>query len=119
MMMAPFIMVWKIFSLFTNHQKLCTRFLKACNRAKKYDKIGLLPFSGFDKRWIWNKEWYDKVVSMPFAYMDISCPGDYDSILKQQFGDYSVFKKGTAVHSMVLWDPEIPYKVKMRKHLKR
>ncbi len=115
--MLPFIAVWKLFNLFTDHKGLCCHYLKACGRAKSYDEIGLLPFSGFNRKWIWKKEWYDETLNLPFEFTEISCPKDYDDILRQQFGDYSVFQKGTAVHTMVLWDPERPFKEKLKNYL--
>ena len=111
--MLPFILCWWIASLLTDHKGLCRRYIKACGIANHYDEVGLLPFSGFNRKWIWKKEWYKDIVNMPFEYTDISCPSEYDLILRQQFGDYSVFVKADSNHTMMLWDPDTPYKDKM------
>ena len=116
--MLPFIVCWKIFSLFADHKSLCRHLLHACERAKNYEEVGLLPFSGFNRKWIWQKEWYADIVNLPFENTEISCPKDYDKILHQQFGDYSIFQKGTAVHTMVLWDPDKDFRVVMSEQLK-
>lgn len=113
--MIPFILLWKIFSIFTSHKGLCRRLLQACNIARHYEMVGLLPFSGFNKKWIWKKEWYGETIILPFEYTEIACPKEFDLILRQQFGDYMVFQKGTAVHTMVLFDPDVPYRQKMKK----
>ena len=112
--MIPFILCWKFFSIFTSHKRLCQHFLNTCGKAKSYEKVGLLPFSGFNPKWICKKEWYNESIILPFEYTEINCPKGYDLALKQQFGDYSVFVKGTAVHTMILCDPDIPYKIKLK-----
>lgn len=111
--MNPLVLLWMFIRHFTNHKKVSLSFLKACSMAKDFDEVGLLSFSGFNKKWIWKKKWYDDIIIMPFEYTEVVCPRNYDEILRQQFGDYHVFKKGTAVHNMKVSDPETPYSVKL------
>ena len=110
----PLVLWWLVAKHFTNHQRISKRYIAACASAKEYDKIGLLSFSGFDRRWIWKKEWYDDSVQKTFEYIEVSAPKEYDKILRQQYGDYSVFKKGGAVHTMAVLDPDTPYKEKLK-----
>ncbi len=110
----PLVWWWQLAKLFTSHQRIGEKYLAACSSAKEYDEVGLLSFSGFDKRWIWKKEWYEGSVQKPFEYTEVSVPQEYDKILRQQFGDYNVFKKGGSVHTMAILDPDVPYKEKLK-----
>ena len=113
-LLNPMALWWAIAKHFTSHQTISKHYLEACSMARDYKEVGLLSFSGFDKRWIWKKEWYDAIVLLPFECTEVACPRCYDEILRKQYGDYHVFKKGTAVHSMAVCDPEIPYKVRLK-----
>ena len=110
----PLVWWWIVAKFFTSHQRIGEKYLAACSSAKDYDEVGLLSFSGFDKRWIWKKEWYNGSVLKPFEFTEVSVPKEYDKILRQQFGDYSVFKKGSSVHTMAVLDPDTPYKEKLK-----
>ncbi|MBQ9639538.1 MAG: LicD family protein [Bacteroidales bacterium] len=118
-LLHPVVLYWMVAKCFTNHKKISECFLNACSMAKNYDKVGLLSFSGFDKRWIWQKEWYDGVTMLPFEYTKVVAPSSYDKILKQQFGDYHKFVKGSAVHTMEVMDPEVPYRKKLEKMIQQ
>lgn len=52
-------------------------------------------------------------INMPFEFTDIACPKDYDSVLRRTYGNYMKFVKGSKVHTMVLCDPNTPFKIKM------
>lgn len=109
----PRIWWWRIVSLFSNHIEVSKCYLKACSMAKSFKKMGLLSFTGFNERLTWNKEWFDEMISMPFEFTEIPCPKDYDPILKTQYGDYMKFVKGGQIHTMVVCDPETPFKEKL------
>ena len=107
----PSIYWWKIMNIFTNHEKASGKYLKVCGKAKNYSKVGLLSFTGFNPKLIWDKGWYDEIISMPFEYTQINCPKRYDLVLKTQFGNYMEFVKGGSIHTMAVFDPDIPYHV--------
>jgi lipopolysaccharide cholinephosphotransferase len=109
----PYVLLWNFLGLFTDHVGVSKRMMKACSSAKNYEQIGLLSFSFFEKRFIWNKEWFDELVIMPFEFTDIACPKDYDPILRTTYGNYMKFVKGCQVHTMVLCDSSTPFKMKM------
>jgi phosphorylcholine metabolism protein LicD len=87
--------------------------MKVCSSAKNYEQVGLLSFSGFLKRFIWNKEWFNERIILPFEFIDIACPKAYDPILRTMYGNYMEFVKGSQVHTMVLCDPDTPFKKKL------
>lgn len=108
------VIYWRLMSVFMNHEKLSDRFLKACsvkNVNTKY--IAPVSFTGFSERFIYERAWFDNSTNMPFEYTDICCPDSYDQILRQLYGDYSVFVKGSATHSMAIVDTETSYKERM------
>lgn len=111
----PRIWWWRIVSLFANHIEVSQRYLKACSMAKSYKKMGLLSFTGFNRHLIWNKEWFDEIIPLPFEFTDIPCPKDYDPVLRTQYGDYMKFVKGGQFHTMVVCDPDTPFKEKLSK----
>ena len=109
----PLICWWIIVSLFKSHENVSNCYLRSCSSAKSFVKMGLLSFTGFNKRLVWNKEWFEKIITLPFEYTVIPCPEAYDPILRTQYGDYMKFVKGGQIHTMVICDPDIPFKVKI------
>lgn len=110
----PIILFWRFVSLFTDHIRLSGLYLKVCSSAKEFDSIGLLSFSSFNERFIWPKDWFRESVILPFEFLSIPCPGCFDEVLRKTYGDYTVFKKGGSVHTMVVCDPDVPYTVKLK-----
>ena len=109
----PSVYWWKLVSMFTDHEQLSEKYLKACGKAQTFSKVGLLSFTGFNKKLIWNKEWYDGVALMPFEFTCINGPQQFDQILQTQYGNYMRFVKGGAIHTMAVIDPDIPYRIKL------
>ena len=106
---------WKFFSLFMDHKTLSRKYLKACSSGGETSGlVGQIPFFGFNKKFIFKRSWFEDVEELPFENISIACPTGYDEILKNQYGDYMVFKKGTAVHSMAVFDADVPYKEKLK-----
>jgi len=102
------VLTWAIMSKFFSHEELCEKYLNACS-AKLSSKVGLLPFLRFRDKYIWPSELFQDTVDLPFEDMYVSCPKEWDSVLRHQFGDYTVFDKGTAIHSLEVVDTEHPY----------
>lgn len=105
----PYILWWRLCRLFTTHKKISELYLKACAANEMTSKVGLLSFSGFNKRFIWERKWFNKTVLLPFEFTDIACPLDYDPILKTMYGDYMEFVKGGQIHTLVQCDPDTPF----------
>lgn len=111
--LSPYTWCWTLVSLFTDHEGVSQRYLKACASARYYSRIALLSFTGFNPKLTWNKIWFDELITMPFEFTDIVCPKAYDQILRTQYGDYLAFVKGSQIHTMVLFDPDTPFKEKL------
>lgn len=109
----PNALLWDFIGLFTDHVSVSKKLMKACSSAKNYEQVGILSFGNFAKRFIWNKEWFDELIVLPFEFTDIACPKAYDPILQTQYGNYMEFVKGSQFHTMVLCDPDTPFKEKL------
>lgn len=53
---------------------------------------------------------YQDLTTHAFEYLECSVPKNYDRILRTIYGDYTVIKKGTQTHKLMILDPEKSYK---------
>ena len=111
--LSPYLLWWSFVSLFISHKEISRRFLEACASAKSYKKMALLSFTGFNPKLTWNKEWFDEIVNKKFEFTEMPCPKAYDPILRTQYNDYMRFVKGGQIHTMILFDPNVPFKKKL------
>ncbi|MBR6027703.1 MAG: LicD family protein [Clostridia bacterium] len=103
------ILCWTWESLRHSHREMSDRFLEACD-AKSGRLMGLVPFfGGYRDKYLYDTDWFSETVMLPFEDMELPAPKDYEKMLSRQYGDWHVFQKGTAVHSMALMDPDRPY----------
>lgn len=75
--------------LYRNPKKYLKEYLEYEKKldCPKGDKI-VSFIGGYPGHKIYNKEWFDELVDLPFEDTTIKCPNDYDSYLKYVFGDY-------------------------------
>lgn len=101
--------------LYRNHQVPYDveyeRFEKLC---QKYNEDtshpwGLLMFHGLETRDRWPRAWFEHTEYMPFEYVKVPVPGEYDAILTKQYGDYMEFVKGETYHGGTFFDTENSY----------
>lgn len=114
----PTVTLWHIIGLFYSHVEVSNKYLRACSKTKSSDKIGLISFSGFNKRFIWDKGWFDESVTLPFEFIMIPCPKQYDSVLSTMYGNYHEFVKGGQIHTLVVCNPNVPYWVSLKDRFK-
>jgi lipopolysaccharide cholinephosphotransferase len=86
-------------------------YLEACasemNRTKE---LGATSSKCHQPNLMWNTEWYDHIVELPFENTTISCPADYEKVLEKQYGDWRTPVRGGALHEMVIIDAETPWR---------
>lgn len=70
---------------------------------------GILALELTSERFFWKRSWFSKQVVLPFEYLQIQCPSDYDAVLKKTYGDYSTYVRGGALHGSLVFEPDIPY----------
>lgn len=63
------------------------------------------------------KEWFRDTVYLPFEYIVIPAPIDYDKVLTQCYGDYQQLVQGGTAHQNIILDPDIPYDKYFEKYL--
>ena len=85
---------------------------------KKSNRLGLVSFMGIKEKYMWDAKWFSEGIECTFENTTVFCPKEYDSILRQQYGDYMVFKKGGALHTMEVFDAEVPYREKLKEYYK-
>lgn len=107
-------LLWKLVSNFVSYEQVATTYYSICNMCKQSDLVGLFAFGGFNKKLMWKTEWWKETCELQFENTTIVCPKKYDSILKKEYGDYMIYKKGTAVHTMQFFSADIPYKDKLK-----
>ncbi len=52
---------------------------------------------------------YNEIMNMPFEFMTIPAPVNYDKILTAMYGNYHAFVKNTSVHGDVIFNTDISY----------
>lgn len=111
--------LWKIFNMFYDYDQYLAIYKKQfsiCKQSKLVAQISL--FGLLINKYIYDKCWFDSILELPFENTTINVPKEYDSILKREYGDYMVYKKGAAVHTMEVFDADVPYKEKLKDHYK-
>ena len=109
----PKVLHWRFLHMFMSHDVIAEKFLKACSMYNDSKKVGLISFLGFKDKYIWDKALFEEMTEAPFDELTVSVPVHYDEVLRHQFGDYMVYVKGSAIHTMAVFDPDTPYTVKL------
>ncbi|MCR5700020.1 MAG: LicD family protein [Candidatus Saccharibacteria bacterium] len=111
------IIIVKLFgfkNIYRRYERVCARF-----NGRGNGRIGNLSLV-YGSR-VQEKVFFDKIIMHPFEYLQVPIPADYDKLLKNKFGNYMEFVKGSSAHGKVIFDPDKPYQetlLKLRKELK-
>ena len=90
---------------FRKFEEVCKRYN---NTETKY--VTTLEFSFDIERWGKRlKSYFDKVEYMPFEFIKLPISVDYDEMLRNDYGDYMVFKKGASAHGDMIIDTDRSY----------
>lgn len=90
---------------FRKFEEVCKRYN---NMETKY--VTTLEFSFDIERWGKRlKSYFDKVEYMPFEFIKLPISVDYDEMLRNDYGDYMVFKKGASAHGDMIIDTARSY----------
>lgn len=93
-------------------EKNFRKFEEVCKRYNNIDSkyVTTLEFSFDIERWGKRlKTYFDKVEYMPFEFIELPISVDYDEMLRNDYGDYMVFRKGTSAHGDMIIDTGRPY----------
>ena len=90
---------------FRKFEEVCKRYN---NMETKY--VTTLEFSFDIERWGKRlKSYFDKVEYMPFEFIKLPISVDYDEMLRKDYGDDMVFKKGASAHGDMIIDTDRSY----------
>ena len=101
----------------SNYKNNLSRYTRETNRlalmTHRYDFIR--------KYWCY-KDDLKKVKWVPFEMIEIPIPANYDTILKNMYGDYMAFppveKRGIWHRGILEFEPDVPYREYMKKYFK-
>lgn len=100
----------RIFVPFTPHYRL---FERLCSKYwGKNGYIDKISWRGRGAKYLnMAQSWYGKTVELPFEDMTISCPAEYDKVLKEMYGqDYMTPIKGISSHGEVIISVDRSYR---------
>jgi len=108
------VLLYRILSVFMNQEVMSEKYIKACNMYPEGNTVGIISFCGYKEKYMWPKHQWENSVKLPFDELMIDCPTQFDEILKHQYGEYMKYEKGTALHTMAVFDPDADYKDKLK-----
>ena len=59
-------------------------------------------------------EWFERYETVPFEYLDVKVPREYDNLLTQAYGEWRMPKQVVAMHNGIIFDAERDYKTVLR-----
>lgn len=69
----------------------------------------------YKSRYRWPARLFDGgTVELPFEYLQVAVPAQYERMLELTYGDWRKFVKGDSLHGQLLLDAEVPYPQKLK-----
>lgn len=111
----PFVIAWKLCSIFTDGRKLRRTYLKVCGwEKKKTRRVGDTSFNCNSARLIWQRDIFEDTVELPFENTTVACPKGYEEFLTGQYRDWRTPIKNLSYHEMEVFDPYTPFAEKLQ-----
>ena len=102
--------IWKVCRPFTSPDKICRKFIKT---AAKYPdttkRIGYVTVFPGNKKYLWDREWFDGTIDLPFEDRTVPAQTGYEKRLEQDFGDWRTPMKVSSMHSELHYSTDVPY----------
>ncbi len=105
----PFISDYEEMSRQYTITQMKNMYLSACVWEGESDEIGETAFKTYVEKFIYKREWFEKVIFLPFEDTTLACPEQYDKILTRQYGDWRTPVMNSAFHVMKYADADTPY----------
>ena len=91
--------------------RLKEKYLDVCAWGnKRAREVGGTSTKCHLRRSMWNTEWFESYIELPFEDTTICCPAAYDEVLTRHFGDWRTPVEGPSDHEMYAVDPETPWR---------
>ena len=84
-------------------------YLQACVWNERTKEVGITSSRCHKPTLMWNTEWFDGKIELPFENTTICCPIGYEKILEKSYGDWRTPVMGGADHEMVAVDTKTPW----------
>ena len=85
-------------------------YIEKCYRINEETKeVGMTSFRTLDPKFIWEKEWFDETIELPFEDIAIVCPKMFDEVLTKTFNNWQIPVYNGSIHDMVICDVNTPY----------
>ena len=105
-----FVPLYEAFEGLVSVADIKKRYLElSADSSGETEEVGLTSFRTYNEKLIWDSDWFKSAVALPFEYAEIKAPVGYEEILTRQYGDWHVFDKGTAYHTIFAFNPDVPY----------
>jgi hypothetical protein len=85
-------------------------YLQACVWKERTREVGTTSSRCHKPTLMWETEWFDRTVELPFEDTTIVCPAEYEKILVKSYGDWRTPIMGGSDHEMVAVDTETPWR---------
>lgn len=87
------------------------KYLDACAMISERTKeVGITSSRCHLPTLMWNTEWFDEIVELPFENTTIHCPKEYERILEKEYGDWRIPVENGSCHEIVGADINTPWK---------
>ena len=97
---------------FVDYNKMIEKYEKFVTRYKDETTKRVATISFYTELPKYPKEWFGEGIYMDFEYMKLSCPVEYDNVLRAQYNDYMKIpeNKNGSMHGEVFFDTKNCYK---------
>lgn len=98
--------------LFRAEERAYDNFEKAMHRYNdtNTNEMGIVSISKIGDKYCWTKEDLESpLIYMPFEFVEIPIPSNFDSILRKTYGDWKQYVIGTGNHGDLVIDTNRPY----------
>ena len=92
-------------------------YLKACAWGEAEAKeVGATSIRCHAQTMMWNAEWFEHSVELPFENTSVNCPAEYEKVLEREYGDWRTPVRGGSEHEMFVLDTETPWEEYLTDH---
>ncbi|HAJ73180.1 MAG TPA: LicD family protein, partial [Lachnospiraceae bacterium] len=86
-------------------------YLEVCaGEETKTTVVGMTATRCHAPHLMWDREWFEHPVKLPFENTTVNCPGEYEKVLEREYGDWRTPVMGSSEHEMFAVDTETPWK---------
>lgn len=97
---------------FIDYEKAIEKYERFVSKYKdeKTEYLGVISFLPESPKY--KEEYFNQIIDMKFEYLKLSCPKEYDRILKTLYGDYMKIpeNKNGSLHGEIFFDTKKSYK---------